>query len=78
MAKMSSGAGAIDRFQPPGAATRLGANMEISVTKLQLPWLHWCGSMSQCLTYPQPPDPEMPGPGLHGGPQSHAQYPPVP
>jgi hypothetical protein len=33
--------GAIDRFQPPGAAKRLEDNMEISVSKLQLPWAHW-------------------------------------
>ena len=56
---MSSDAGAIERFQPPGAAKRLGGNMEISVTKLQLPWLHWCASMSQSLAYPQLPEPEM-------------------
>lgn len=33
--------GAIDKFQPPGAAKRLRSNMEISVSKLQLPWAHW-------------------------------------
>jgi hypothetical protein len=33
--------GAIDRFQPPGAAQRMGGNMEISVTKLQPPWKGW-------------------------------------
>lgn len=33
--------GAIDKFQPPGAAKRLEGNMEVSVTRLQLPWRHW-------------------------------------
>ncbi len=34
-------AGAIDRFQPPGAAECVLGNMEVSVTRLQLPWKHW-------------------------------------
>lgn len=33
--------GAIDKFQPPGAAKRMEGNMEVSVTRLQLPWRHW-------------------------------------